>query len=74
MIQPLPYDKIEMWHGDPDLYMNRLHESLNTPDDSDFGYFGEFDLKYQDNIKEKTRNFPFAPEKKLFLKKNMRII
>ena len=22
MIQPLPYDGIEMWHGDPDLYLN----------------------------------------------------
>ena len=21
MIQPLPYDEIEMWHGHPDLYM-----------------------------------------------------
>ena len=26
MIQPLPYDEIEMWHGDPDLYMNWLEE------------------------------------------------
>ena len=24
MIQPLPYDEIEIWHGDPDLYMNWL--------------------------------------------------
>ena len=22
MIQPLPYDEIEMWHGHPDLHMN----------------------------------------------------
>ena len=24
MSQPLPYDEIEMWHGDPDLCMNWL--------------------------------------------------
>ena len=30
MSQPLPYDKIEMWHGHPDLYMNNLEEILCT--------------------------------------------
>ena len=35
MSQPLPYDEIEMWYGDPGLYMNWLEEILNTPDDSD---------------------------------------
>ena len=65
MIQPLPYDEIEMWHGNPDLYMNLLEEILNTPDDSDIGYFIEADLRYLDNIKEKTKNFPFCPENKL---------
>ena len=39
MSQPLPYDEIEMWHGHPDLYMNNLDEILNTPYDSDIGYF-----------------------------------
>ena len=33
--QMLPYDEIEMWHGYPNLYMNKLEEYLNTPDDSD---------------------------------------
>ena len=65
MSQMLPYDEIEMWHGHPDLYMNWLDEILNTPDDSDIGYFVEVDLKYPDNIKEKTKNFPFAPENKI---------
>ena len=37
MIQSLPYYKIEMWHCDPDLYMNKLEEILETPDDSDNG-------------------------------------
>ena len=64
MSQMLPYDEIEMWHGDPDKYCNWLDELLNTADDADVGYFLEVDLKYPDNIKEKTKNFPFCPENK----------
>ena len=60
----LPYDEIEMWHGHPDLYMDELEEVLNTPDDSDIGYFIEVDLRYPDNRKEKTKKFPFCPENK----------
>ena len=65
MIQPLPYDEIEIWHVHPDLYMNWLEEILNTPDDSDIGYFVEVDLRYPDNIQEKTKIFPFCPENKI---------
>ena len=55
MSQPLPYDEIK--------YDNiKLEDILNTPDDSDIGYFIEVDLKYPNNIKEKTKNFPFCPE------------
>ena len=72
--QKLPYDEIEMWHGHPDLYMNWLEEIINTPYGSDIGYFVEVDLRYLDNITEKTKNFPFFPEKKLFLKINILII
>ena len=32
----------------------KLEDILNTPDDSDIGYFIEGDLKYPDNIKYKT--------------------
>ena len=64
MSQMLPYDEIKMWHGHPGKYWNWLEEILNTPDDSDIGYFLEVDLKYPDNIKEKTKNFPFCPENK----------
>ena len=47
----------------------KLEDISNTPDDSDIGYFIEVDLKYSDNIKEKTKHFPFAPvNKKLILK------
>ena len=64
MSQMLPYDEVEMWHGDPDKCWNWLDEILSTPDDADVGYFLEVDLKYPDNIKKKTKNFPFCPENK----------
>ena len=60
MSQHLPYDEIEMWSGHPDLYMNKLEEILNAPDVSDMGYFLDVDIKYSDNIKEKTKNSRFA--------------
>ena len=68
MSQPLPYDENEFWQGDPDPYFNCLEEILNTPDDNDTGYFIDVDLRYPDNIKEKTKNFPFCPENKIFHK------
>ena len=58
MSEPLPYDEIKL---DKDI---KLEDILNTPDDSDIGYFVEVDLEYSDNMKEKTRNFPFAPVNK----------
>ena len=57
MSEPLPYDEIKF---DQNV---ELEDILNTPDDSDLGYFIEVDLKYSDNIKEKTENFLFSPEK-----------
>ena len=48
MIQHLPYDEIEMWNGHPDLYMNKLQEILNTPDDGDNGHFLQIDSRYPD--------------------------
>ena len=58
MSESLPYDKIKL-----DNNVN-LENILNSPDDSDIGYFVEVDIKYPDNIKQKTKNFPFAPENK----------
>ena len=69
MIQPLPYDELDMWHGHPDLYMTWLEEILNTPDDSDIVFFVEVDIKYPDNMKEKTKNFPYCPENEVLPKK-----
>ena len=56
MSQLLLYDEIKF-----DKNFN-LEDILNTPDDSDIGFFSEVDLIYQDNIKEKTKHFPIAPE------------
>ena len=58
MSQPLPYDEIKF---DESV---ELEDILNTPDDSDIGYFIEVDLKYPDNLKVKTKNFPIAPVNK----------
>ena len=58
MSELLPYDEIKF-----DNNVN-LEDILNTPDDSDIGYFIEVDLKYPDNIKERIKNLPFAPVNK----------
>ena len=68
MSQPLPYDEMKMWHGHPDLYMNELQEILNTPDDSEIGYFVEVHSRYPTHIKEKTKSFPVCLEIKKFIK------
>ena len=56
--QYLPYDDIKF---DNNI---KLEDILNTPDDSEIGYFVEVDLIYPDSIKEKTKNFPFCPMSK----------
>ena len=58
MSQYLPYDEIKFDNN------VTLEDIINTPDDNDIGYFIEVDLKYPENIKEKTKNFPFAPMNK----------
>ena len=58
MSESLPLDEIKF---DTNVELANI---LNTSDDSDVGYFIEVDLSYPDNIKEKTKNFPFAPENK----------
>ena len=58
MSQPLPFDEIKFDNT------VKLEDILITPDDKDIGYFVEVDLKYPDNIKSKSKNFPFCPENK----------
>ena len=65
MSQILPCDEIEMWHGLPDFHMNKLEEFLYTPDDNDIDYFVEVDIKYPDNVNNKTKKFPSSLEKKM---------
>ena len=55
MSQSLPYDQIKI-----DKNVN-LEDTLNTPDNNDIIYFVEVDLISLDNIKEKTKIFPFCP-------------
>ena len=56
MSEDLPYDEHKY-----DRNVN-LEDILNTPDDSDIGYFIEVDLKYPYKIKYKTKKFTCAPE------------
>ena len=55
MSESLPYDEIKI-----DKNVN-LEDILNTPDESDIGYFVEVNLKYPDELKEKSKFFPFLP-------------
>ena len=50
MSQPLPYDEIEF---EKDICLNKI---INTPDDSDIGYFLEVDLSWPYN-KKKQKTF-----------------
>ena len=58
MSQYLPYDEIKF---DNNI---KLEDILNTPGNSDIGYFIEVDLNYLNNMKERTKNFPCAPMNK----------
>ena len=64
MSQPLPYDEINF---DQNV---KLEDTLKAPDDIDIGYFIEVSLKHPDNIKEKTKNFPFALVNKKVIPEN----
>ena len=67
--QTLPYDEIELWHGHPDLHMNKLEEISNSLDDSLLGYFFEVDLKHPIEIKEKKqKTFHFVLKTKYVMK------
>ena len=52
----LPYDENNF-----DINV-KLEDILNTPDDSDIGYFIEVDLKDTDNINRKQNIFPLLLE------------
>ena len=56
MSQMIPYDEIKY---EKDICSEEI---INTSDDKEIDYFLEVDLKYPDDIKEKTKNFPLCPE------------
>ena len=58
MSQMLPYDEIKF---EKDICLEGI---LNTADDNEIGYFLEVCFKYPDNIREKTKIFPFCPQNK----------
>ena len=60
MSEYLPYDESKY------VKNVNLEDVLNTPDNSDIGYFIEVDSKYPDNIKEKTKKIHLLPK----IKKN----
>ena len=51
-----------------------LENILNTPDDSNIGYFSKVDLSYLDNVREKTKNIPFCPKNRIYLKRAARVV
>ena len=53
MSQPLPYDEIKF---DRNV---KVEKFLNTPDDSDIGFFVEVVLRNHNNIKRKNKSFSF---------------
>ena len=65
MSHSLTYDEIEMSYGHPDLYLNKLEQILNTPDNSDVGFILEVNKNYPDDKKEETKSFPLAPDNKI---------
>ena len=58
MSQPLPYDWIKLDKN------NKMEVNLNTPDDSDIGYFLENDLLHPDKTKE-PKLFSLCPKNKV---------
>ena len=74
MIQPLPFDEIEMWHGQLDLYLIKLDEILYSFDDSDIGYLVEVDLNVLIIYKRKQKTSHLLLKTKLFININIILI
>jgi hypothetical protein len=56
MVQPLPHSDIKFVD---DITLEKI---LNTPDDSEIGYMVECDIEYPEELHDKFRQFPPAPE------------
>ena len=64
MFQHLPIGNFQMYENNSitESFVNKV---LNTHDCSDIGYVLIVDLMYPDNVKHKSKNFPFCPENKI---------
>ena len=58
MSEPLVSDEVWWIKFDKNVSFEEL---INTPEDSDNGFFDGVDSKYPDILKEKTKFFPFCP-------------
>ena len=56
MVQPLPHSDIKFVD---DITLEKI---LNTPDDSEIGYMVECDIEFPEELHDKFRQFPPAPE------------
>ena len=63
MLQHLPIGNFQIYENNSitEYFVKKV---LNTHDCSDIGYVLIVDLIYPDNIKHKSKNFPFCPENK----------
>ena len=61
----LPHDEHEMCRGHPTCCIDNLGYFLNTPEDSNIGFFFGVDLRYADDIKGKQKKILFAFKNKV---------
>ena len=69
MSQAIAYGGFQWWSDSSVANYNNdiqkaTNQIMNIPDDAEYGYYFQVDLKYPDNIKTHTRNFPLAPVKR----------
>ena len=69
MFQHLPIGIFQIYENNSitESFVNKV---LNTHDCRDIGYVLTVDLIYPDNIKHKSKNFPFYPENKIINPEN----
>ena len=60
--KPLPHSEFSWLNQDELEYYSNPSNILKIPDEGDWGYYFEVDLIYPNSIKNKTADFPLAPE------------
>ena len=65
MKQKLLYKDIEYYSTPQDNGDTMLRHILNTPDDSDHGYYIVFDINYTNSCKDRTEQLAIMPNKKI---------